>query len=213
MIRLTENTFIHRSFKVFEEYGRIPSNGLIYVVNGTCVIMDTPVTPRATARLLDHLIQERGLTVRAVVVNHFHEDAIAGIDSVHARGIPTYGSRKTARLCTSEGTTPPRKKFGKRKVLKLGEQEIVNYRPGPGHTEDNIVTYLPDERVLFGGCLVKASGARYGNIEDAVLPKWSDTVEKVMKKFPEADRVIPGHGHAGGRELLEYTIELFAKER
>lgn len=213
LIRLTDHTFIHRSFKVFEDYGRVPSNGLVYIVDSMCIIFDTPVTTKTTVRLLDHLTEEKGLQVKAVVVNHFHEDCTAGLDSVQARGILTYGSRKTVNLCAAEGTTVPAKKFGKKKVLKLGGKKIVNYYPGPGHTVDNIVSYLPEEQVLFGGCLIKSYGAGRGNTEDAVLEEWSTTVEKVQKKFPDATQVVPGHGHAGGRELLEFTVELFSADR
>lgn len=213
LIRLTDNTFIHRSFKVFEGYGRIGSNGLIYLVDSTCVIFDTPVTTQTTVRLLDYLTKEQGYTVQALVVNHFHEDCTAGLDSVQARGILTYGSKKTVALCIAEGTTAPQKKFGRKKVLKLGGQQIVNYHPGPGHTVDNIVTYLPSEKVLFGGCLIKTMGAGRGNTADADVSKWSDTVERVQKKFPDATHIVPGHGHAGGRDLLEFTVELFAEDR
>jgi metallo-beta-lactamase class B len=213
LIRLTDNTFIHRSFKVFEGYGRIGSNGLIYLVDSTCVIFDTPVTPKTTVRLLDYLTKEQGYTVQALVVNHFHEDCTAGLDSVQARGILTYGNKKTVALCLAEGTTAPQKKFGRKKVMKLGDQQIINYYPGPGHTVDNIVTYLPTEQVLFGGCLIKSLGAGRGNTADANLAKWSDTVERVQKKFPEASQIVPGHGHAGGRDLLDFTVELFTEDR
>jgi metallo-beta-lactamase class B len=213
LIRLTDNTFIHRSFTVFEGYGRVGSNGLIYLVDSTCVIFDTPVTTKTTVRLLDYLTKEQGYTVQALVVNHFHEDCTAGLDSVQARGILTYGSKKTVALCIEEGTTAPQKKFGRKKVLKLGGQKIINYAPGPAHTVDNIVTYLPDEQVLFGGCMIKSLGAGRGNVNDAELTKWSDTVERVQKKFPDASHIVPGHGHAGGRDLLDFTIELFAEDR
>lgn len=213
LLRLTDHTFIHRSYKVFEGFGRVPSNGLIYIVDSMCVIFDTPVTPKTTVRLLDYLTEDMGLEVKGVVVNHFHEDCTGGLDSVHARGITTYASRKTVDLCITEGRTAPMKKFGKKKVLKIGGKKIVNYYPGPGHSVDNIVSYLPEEQVLFGGCLIKSNGAGRGNTADAVLEKWSATVEKVQKKFPEATQIVPGHGHAGGRELLEFTITLFSEDR
>jgi metallo-beta-lactamase class B len=209
LIPLSDNVIIHRSYKVFEGFGRTPSNGLIYIVDSTCYIMDTPVTEKTTVRLLDHLTQERGLTIKALVVNHFHEDCVAGLDSVKARGIPTYSNKRTAALLKAAGGTLPKKTFGKKLVLKHDDHRIVNYYPGPAHTDDNIVTYLPDEQVLFGGCMVKAVGAGKGNIADADLAKWPATIAKVKKTFPEAKTIIPGHGFHGGQELLDYTIELF----
>lgn len=209
LIPLSDNVIIHRSYKVFEGYGRIPSNGLIYIVDSTCYVMDTPVTEKTTVRLLDHLTQERGLTIKALVINHFHEDCVAGLAAVKTRGITTYSNKRTAALLKAAGGAVPQKTFGKKLVIKHGDHAIVNYYPGPAHTDDNIVTYLPDERVLFGGCMVKAVGAAKGNIGDADLAKWPATIAKVKKTFPEAKAVVPGHGFHGGQELLDYTIELF----
>ena len=213
LIPLTENTMIHRSYQVFEGYGRVGCNGLIYIVDSSLVIFDTPVTEKTTARLLEYFIDESGYTVDAVVINHFHEDCMAGIDSVHARGILTYGSRKTAARCKAEGTLPPLKKFGRKKTLKIGNKTVVNYHPGAAHTSDNIVSYVPAEQVLFGGCMLKANGAGKGNLADASVEDWSDSAERVQKQFPNAEYLVPGHGHYGGPELLQYTIDLFANDR
>ncbi|MEL6656840.1 MAG: subclass B1 metallo-beta-lactamase [Bacteroidota bacterium] len=213
LIPLTENTMIHRSYKVFENFGRVGCNGLIYIADSSIVIFDTPVTEKTTARLLQYLIDESGYTVEAVVINHFHEDCLAGIDSVHARGILTYGSRKTVARCKAEGYTPPQKKFGRKKTLKLGDKTIVNYHPGAAHSSDNIVSYVPSERVLFGGCMLKSNGAGKGNLADASVEDWSNSAEKVRKQFPDAEYLVPGHGHHGGPELLQYTIDLFADDR
>jgi metallo-beta-lactamase class B len=30
------------------------------------------------------------------------------------------------------------------------------YYPGAGHTRDNIVVWVPQDKVLFGGCLIKS---------------------------------------------------------
>ncbi|PSR12215.1 MAG: hypothetical protein C7N36_12675, partial [Bacteroidetes bacterium] len=73
LLRLTEHTLVHRSFTTSETYGRYASNGLLYIVDTLCIIFDTPATAKTTTRLLDYLTQEQGLTVRALVVNHFHD--------------------------------------------------------------------------------------------------------------------------------------------
>jgi metallo-beta-lactamase class B len=212
LIRLTDNTIIHRSFRQMEEYGRVPANGLIYIVDSMCLIFDTPFTVKTTTRLMDYLTEDMGLSIQGVVINHFHEDCMAGIDSVHARSIPTYAYKRTLALATAEGLTAPTQKFGKRKRLKIGEQEVINYYPGPAHSPDNIVSYIPAEGVLFGGCMLKAMNAGKGNLADASVDRWSKSIRKVKKQFPEAKTLVPGHGRQGGPELLDYTIQLFEPE-
>jgi metallo-beta-lactamase class B len=80
---------------------------------------------------------------------------------------------------------------------------------GEGHTKDNVVGYFPDDKAVFGGCLIKEVGSGKGNLEDANVAEWSQTVSKVKQFYPEAKIVIPGHGETGGTELFDYTIKLF----
>jgi metallo-beta-lactamase class B len=44
---------------------------------------------------------------------------------------------------------------------------------------------------------------------DANVNSWSNTVEAVKNRFPDAKIVVPGHGQHGNIELLDYTINLF----
>lgn len=213
LIKLTEHTYIHRSFKNDETYGRFASNGLVYVQDSMCIIFDTPISLQTTTYLLDDLKKRLGLHVQAVVVNHFHDDCIAGLDTVHARGITSYGNKKTIKLCKEAGLSVPLKKFGKKKVFKIGSSSAEVYYPGPGHSVDNTVAYVASEKILFGGCLLKAYAATKGNIADADLEKWAESAAKVKKRYPQAETLIPGHGHYGGQELLDYTIELFSVEQ
>lgn len=210
LIRLTDNTIIHRSFRQTEAYGRTPANGVVYIVDSMCVIFDTPFTVKTTVRLMDYLTEDMGLTIEGVVINHFHDDCMAGIDSVHARSIPSYANKRTIARAKEEGLSLPLKKFGKKKRLKIGDQEVINFYPGPGHSPDNIVSYVPEDGVLFGGCMLKSMNASKGNLADANLGKWSSSIAKVKKQFSEARVLVPGHGRQGGQELLDYTMELFA---
>ena len=59
--------------------------------------------------------------------------------------------------------------------------------------------------------MVKSVGASKGNLADANVKEWANTIRKVKKAFPKAKYVIPGHGQYGNAELLDYTIELFSE--
>lgn len=86
---------------------------------------------------------------------------------------------------------------------------IEVFYPGEGHSPDNIVVWLPEYKVLFGGCLVKELDSKgLGNTTDANLEQWPISINKVLEKYPDAEVVIPGHGNWGGIELIEHTLEL-----
>ncbi len=67
----------------------------------------------------------------------------------------------------------------------------------------------PLEDIMFGGCLIKEEGAGKGNLAEANVEEWPNTVRKVKMKYPEVKKIIVGHGKSGGIELLDYTIKLF----
>ena len=71
--------------------------------------------------------------------------------------------------------------------------------------------WLPEDKILFGGCLLKSLEAKdKGNIKDADLKAWSVSVEQVKKKYPDAMIVIPGHGKIGNTSVFDYTLKLLA---
>ena len=58
---------------------------------------------------------------------------------------------------------------------------------------------------------IKALGSGKGNTADANVGRWSHTVRRVKATYTAAQWVIPGHGKAGGSELLDYTEKLFSE--
>ena len=90
-------------------------------------------------------------------------------------------------------------------TVRVGTTEVQLFYPGPGHTEDNIVAYVPAAGVLFGGCLLKADGAGKGNLADADPEAWPSTTAAVQRRFPEVEVVVPGHGAYGDEGLLDDT--------
>jgi len=65
---------------------------------------------------------------------------------------------------------------------------------GEGHTKDNVIVYFPDDKVVFGGCLIKAVDAGKGNLEDANVAAWPETVRKLKRNYPDTKIVIADHG-------------------
>jgi metallo-beta-lactamase class B len=57
--------------------------------------------------------------------------------------------------------------------------------------------------------LIKELEATKGYLGDANIAQWSNTVERIKEQYPNIKIVIPGHGAIGGKDLLDYTIQLF----
>ncbi len=207
LIQISSNTWIHQSDMTLEPYGTFGCNGLLYLNSGQALLADTPVNSHNSGLLIDWL-SKRDLEITGIVVTHFHEDCLGGLEVFHELGIPSYAHQLTPGLAKKSSAVPPRRTFSYSLALEVAGKPVIAAYLGEAHSPDNVVVYIPSENVLFGGCMVKSLNSGKGNLEDANVDKWSETVSKVATRF-KPKVVIPGHGSYGGPELLEYTIDLF----
>jgi metallo-beta-lactamase class B len=213
IIPLSANAYVHVSWVTRAPFGRFTDNGLIYINSNEAVIMDTPMNDTLGNLLLDWFEKTfPGVVIKAVIVTHFHDDCLGALRSFHQRGIVSYANYMTNELLLSDSAVRPQKTFTGKLTLRIGKQNIENRYFGEGHSKDNIVTWVPSEKILFGGCMIKALDADRGYLGDANLQQWSATVRKVKAAYPKAKFVIPGHGNHGGTALLDFTIKMFEKD-
>ena len=193
----------------------IPSNGLIVETgDGGSLLIDTAWDDEQTGRLVRWAAETLGKPVRRAVSTHFHDDRLGGIDTLRALGIPLRALDLTRELAAGRGITPPEVLLTAAARVYADPDGFEVFYPGAGHSRDNVVVWLPRERLLFGGCLVKAAAARdMGNTADADMANWDDAVAAVEARYPQAQTVVPGHGAPGGTNLLVYTRELLSGVR
>ncbi|HEX3111966.1 MAG TPA: subclass B1 metallo-beta-lactamase [Candidatus Eisenbacteria bacterium] len=207
---LRPGVWIHTSRYVFPDGSVIPANGLVVKEGGGLVLIDTAWGEMLTADLLDEIHREIKLPVRRAIVTHSHADRIAGADLLRQRGIPVFAHPLTCRRAAAVAIAMPSDSLAG--LRKPGDAEFVGsvevFYPGPAHSPDNIVVWVPSARVLFGGCAVKSVDSNLGNLADADTRAWPDAIHRVMERYRQAEAVVPGHGAEGGRELLTHTLEL-----
>lgn len=209
--RLSHHVYQHTSFLNTNSFGRVDCNGMIVAVGNDALVFDTPADEKSSEELIAFLQKELRCRIKTVVPTHFHEDCVGGLESFYKHGVPAMASAKTLDLLEKAGRkfSKPLVPFSDSLALMVGGKDLRVLYFGEGHTKDNVVAYFPEEAVLFGGCLIKSVGAAKGNLADANVQAWPATVRKLKDRLPLTNIVIPGHGQWGGRELLDYTIELF----
>lgn len=209
---ISESCFVHTSYLQVENYGPFPCNGMVVMNGNEAVILDTPVDSVSAVKLFSFVEDSLNAKIKAVVVNHFHNDCLGSLNVFHNNGIQSYANSKTIELAKNDGVEVPVNGFDSILFLTIGGEVLVNQYFGEGHTPDNIISYWGKDKVLFGGCLVKELGSGKGNLNDANTKQWSNTVESVQSVYKEVEIVVPGHGKIGGIELLGYTARLFRDE-
>jgi metallo-beta-lactamase class B len=214
LIKLSEKAYVHVSVSEMKGFGKVSSNGLVLVNDGEAFLFDTPVTNAQTETLVTWLADSLKASVSTFIPNHWHEDCLGGLQYLHSTGIKSYANQLTIELAIKHNEPVPQHGFVDSLRLDLNGLETICYFLGGGHSADNIVVWIPSEKTLFGGCMVKDIYAKgLGNLSDAKVEEWPETIQKVIEKFPDTKIVIPGHGKIGGKELLEHTKALLQSKK
>ena len=211
--RLVPGVWVYTSyFDGPEAGGRTGANGLVVVSGREAVLINLPWTDEQTAALFDWIEGKLSATVKAVVPTHFHQDCMGGLAEAQRRGAVSYGLDKTIALAQRDHLPVPQSPFGFRTAIRYGTSIVLVTYHGSGHTTDNVVAWLPKQRILFGGCLVKSQDATsLGNTSDGDLRAFPVTLRSVKAAYPNAEIVVPGHGDWGGPGLIDHTLKLCKK--
>lgn len=208
--QISKNIFMHISYLKTEAFGNVACNGMVYFNGNEAIIFDTPTDNDTSKELINWIEITQKKNIKAIVVTHFHNDCLGGLKQFHENGIISYANNLTIDLAKQNNLQVlPQMGFDNKMGIKIGKNSVFVEFFGQGHTSDNIVGYIPNENLLFGGCLIKSMDANKGFLGDANTTEWSKTVEKLKNRMPNLKIVIPGHGKYGGTELLDYTIRLF----
>ena len=214
LIHLKDSVYVHVTWHHLDDFGRFPSNGLIVIRNGQALMIDTPMDNDKTERLTNYLKESMSVDLVKLIIGHFHDDCLGGLGYLQSIGIESIANAMTIEKCKEIGLPVPSTSFIDSLTFDFNGEQIESRYFGAGHSFDNITVWIPSEKILFGGCLIKSIDSNgLGNLSDAVVDDWDMTVEKVLKEYPEIKTVIPGHGDIGGIELLTHTIELVDKEK
>jgi metallo-beta-lactamase class B len=206
---LKGNLYVYTTYNLFSG-NPFPSNSMYMVTNEGVVLIDTPWDKNQFQPLLDSIEVRHKKKVIMCISTHFHDDRTAGLDYYKSKGIKTYSTKQTYDLCVVNNAPLAEYTFANDTIFTIGGHKFEAYYPGPGHTDDNITVWFPEEKVLYGGCLVKSTeNDGLGNIADADLKKWGSTIQKLIDRYPEPAFVVPGHFMwSTGRKALKHTQKL-----
>lgn len=209
--KLDEGVWLHTSYYVYPNGVKFPSNGLIVKEGENLTLVDTAWGELQTVKLLAEIELKIKLPVTKALVTHAHSDRAAGVDVLEAAGIKVFSHPLTQKFSIEQGAPVPDNVINELKEagssVNFGSLNV--FFPGAGHALDNLVVWLPQKQILFGGCAIRALSANSaGNTAHGDIDSWLIITKQLKNKYKTAAMVIPGHGEVGGIELLSHTEEL-----
>ncbi|MBA3251995.1 MAG: MBL fold metallo-hydrolase [Geodermatophilaceae bacterium] len=197
------------------------------IVGGDGVLcVEARATPYMAGKWLADLRTRTDATVRDLVLTHYHAVRTLGAaafgaeriitstttrDLIEERGQQDWESeaarmpRLFAGAETIPGLTRPTDTFDDVMDVDLGGRAVQLLHLGRGHTEGDIVVWLPDERICFAGDLVEGEAALYTG--DAIHLDWmAGTLDLVAALGAEV--MVGGRGRVmRGADEVQAGIE------
>ena len=217
LTEISTGIWMHTSWGRLADGLCAPSNGMVIIGKDRIFLADTAWTPEQTIELLDLLktMAKKSdlLAPRRLInlfVSHNHIGRTGGLRITASRGIPSYAFMRTliesARHDKGAITFAlPNDQF----AFDLGERVVEVFYPGPGYTIDNAVVYDRTSKILFGGCLIRSlNTTSLDNAADIDTTQWSESIARMINRYPDARIIVPEDGEPGGKELFLHTQKL-----
>lgn len=213
IVHLTDNFYVYTTYKDVNGF-LFPSNSMYLVTSQGVVLFDTAWDTTQLQPLLDSILIKHGSEVIMAISTHYHDDRTAGLDILKAKKVKTFSSKLTYELCNEYNEKQAEFYFENDTLFDIGGYKFETYFAGEGHTKDNIVIWFDKFKILYGGCLVKSiENSSLGNIADANLKSWPNTIKKIIKKYRKPKYVIPGHFGWSSNRGLKHTLKLLKKHK
>jgi cyclase len=180
--------------------------GVVVDGAGTAVLVDTAATEKRNRSMLAEVAKMSTGAPRAVVNTHHHPDhtygngflpaetlvighekcrdevLTAGLEATRVITAPDYGDL-TVR--------PPELTFPDRLTLHLADFPVELHHVGqPAHTTNDVLVWLPEQKVLFTGDLAFSGGQPF--VLEGSIAGFRSAIAKMQALAP--DVLAPGHG-------------------
>jgi metallo-beta-lactamase class B len=202
-------------------------NSMLYIGPDHITVIGATWTP-ATARLLVDEIKKISDKPVTEVINTVHDlDRTGGNAYFREIGAKIIATQSIRDLLAKEGSdqiTETRKFAADYPEIPivlpdtivgddftLQEGGIRGLWLGPSHKPDDIFIYFPNEKVLYGGCVLKP---KLGNLNGADLAGYPKALNRLKALKLPIEIIIAGHYSAvHGPDLIDRYLELLAQAR
>ncbi len=187
------------------------SNAAFIVTTQGVVVIDALGSPALAQQLIAAIRQVTPQPISHVIVTHYHADHIYGLQVFKALGARIL-AHHAARSYLNSDTARLRLQASRQELapwidastelvdadqwldadheLLLGGLRLQLRHMGPAHTPEDLVVYLPQERVLLAGDLVFR--ARIPFVGQADSRRWIQALDNLLAL--DVRLIVPGHG-------------------
>ena len=200
----------------------ISNAGFVVTPKGV-VVIDALGSPVLAQKLIQEIRKVTKQKIVAVVLTHYHADHVYGLQEFKRLGATIYAQRDGLNYLASETAkqrliasridfapwvnentrlVPADIWIDQSKTIMVGGVDFQISRVGPAHAPEDLIVFIPSEKVLFAGDLVFRG--RIPFVGNADSRGWMSALDEIQKQNPKI--VVPGHGSYSTNPLADITF-------
>ncbi len=215
LAKMSDNVYSYVDTK-----GASPANGFganagIIIGKNGILVVDTLISAKKAKEFIKDIRAVSGKPIKYVVDTHYHLDHTLGNSEFARLGAIIIAHRNCLKNLTPDSTlkraalyglskeamegtevASPVVTFTDRMSVNLGDCTVELIYPGPSHTDDSILVYLPQEKVLFAGDVLFTH--YHPNLGDGDVAGWVKALDFIS--LLDVDKIIPGHGPLSNKQ-------------
>jgi metallo-beta-lactamase class B len=210
---------------VVEDHYYFRENSVVYVGKDSVTVIGATWTPETAEILIGKIQALTSKSIREVVVTNYHPDRAGGNAAFKKIGAKVISTRKTRDLMKTDWkkvvdftrkTIPayPDLSVVLPDTVHAGDFDLQGGKVralylGAAHTADGIFVFFPEEKILYGNCILKET---LGNLEFADLAAYPKTLQRLKMRKLRFDTVIAGHGSSiHGPDIIDHYLKLLER--
>jgi metallo-beta-lactamase class B len=197
-------------------------NSAVYVGRDHVTVVGATWTPQTAALLVGEIRKVTILPVTEVINTNYHPDRAGGNAYFKSIGAMIVSTRTTRNLMVRDwdkAVAWTRSGLPAYPALSavlpdtvypgdfsLQDGKVKALYLGPSHTQDGIFVWFPDEKILYGNCILKE---KLGNLDFADVAEYPNTLRKLKALNLPIATVIAGHyAPLHGPDLIDRYLAL-----
>ncbi len=200
------------------------SNAFAVLTEEGWVVIDALSTPELSKEFVDNLMRVRKAPIKYAIITHYHPDHWYGAKTYKELGAKIVAHKKLmdfyqsgeaqlalenakqrfGDLFKSVVLVPPDIVVEDKYTLKVGGKTFEVIYMGPAHTDNDLVVYMPSEKVLFTGDLVLYNRIPFMGDRGASSKGLVEALHKIKKM--DAKVILGGHNEPMDMSAVDFTL-------
>ncbi len=226
LIKVTKDIYMVRGINALPslENRGFMSNAAAVLTKEGWVVIDGLSTPELSKEFVDNLMRVKKAPIVYAILTHYHADHYYGMSTYKEMGAKIIAheyvkeyyqsgkanqdlfsrNQRTNGLYNNVRLYPPDITIKDRYTLKVGGKVFDIINVAPAHTNNDIIIYMPKEKVLFVGDLVSVN--RTPSLVDATASSkgWVQALNTIQSLDIEV--IISGHNEPLKKDAINYTM-------